>query len=155
MLKMLKVDFICDSQLSPSGGLIMNRHTLVSHGQTAVFASSKSMNEVGDGTIDFIITSPPYWNLKAYGSSPDEIGHGDYDDYLGDLATVWAECYRKARVGTVLVINVNSRRSKGKFYPIAFDIVRTIPDWTFWDHNIWYVPNALPQPNTLRSSNCI
>jgi DNA modification methylase len=20
-------------------------------------------------------------------------------------------------------------------------------DWTFWDHNIWYIPNALPQPN--------
>lgn len=105
------------------------------------------MNEVPDGTVDFFITSPPYWDLKDYGSSEHEIGDSDYQTYLDDLALVFSQCYKKAREGAVLVININSRRSKGKFYPIAFDLARHIKDWNFWDHNIWYIPNALPQPN--------
>lgn len=105
------------------------------------------MNEVKNNSVDLIITSPPYWNLKNYGASSEQIGESDYQTYLNDLNDVWLECFRAAKPGAVLVVNVNSRRLKGKFYPIAFDIVSKMPSWTFWDHNIWYVPNALPQPN--------
>jgi DNA modification methylase len=105
------------------------------------------MPEIADGTIDLFITSPPYWNLKNYGDSSAEIGDSSYETYLSDLSTVWDTCYEKARDGAVLIINVNSRRNKGRFYPIAFDIVSRMERWNFWDHNIWYIPNALPQPN--------
>ncbi len=105
------------------------------------------MADIPAESVKFILTSPPYWNLKDYGDSLQEIGSSDYQTYLNDLNSVWAECYRVASPGAVLVINVNSRRSKGVFYPIGFDIVSSMRDWTFWDHNIWYVPNALPQPN--------
>lgn len=105
------------------------------------------MNHVPDGSIDFFITSPPYWNLKDYGASDQEIGDTSYEDYILQLQQVFSECYRKARNGAVLVININSRRSKGRFYPIAMDIARSIKNWEFWDQNIWYIPNALPQPN--------
>lgn len=49
-----------------------------------------------------------------------------------------------------MIININSRRVKGEFYAIAFDIVARMKSWKFWDHNIWYIPNALPQPNSYR-----
>src|SRR5205085_1207955 len=61
--------------------------------------------------------------------------------------TVWGQCFSKARDGAVLVINVNVRRHKRRFYPIPFDIATRMKGWTFWDHVIWYIPNALPQPN--------
>jgi DNA modification methylase len=115
--------------------------------QHVFFADARNMDAIGDGAVDFFITSPPYWDLKQYGESQREIGKSGYEKYLDDLTVVFSECYRKARDGAVLVVNVNSRRSKGIFYPIAFDIVRVVRNWTFWDHNIWYVPNALPQPN--------
>lgn len=99
-----------------------------------------------DATVDLFITSPPYWNLKRYGSA-DEIGQTTYDQYLSDLQVVWAECFRCAKPDSVLVINVNSRRASKRFYPIAFDIAGRMKDWVFWDHVIWYIPNALPQPN--------
>ncbi|WP_332654389.1 DNA-methyltransferase [Brevundimonas sp.] len=105
------------------------------------------MSAIEDETVDFIMTSPPYWNLKDYGDSVHEIGDSSYEEYLSDLLTVWLECYRVAKPGAVMIINVNSRRSKGEFYPIDFDIVKTMQSWRFWDHNIWYIPNALPQPN--------
>lgn len=123
----------------------MSRHTLKN--QTIYIADSKRMSALEDKSVDLIITSPPYWNLKDYGDSEEEIGSGSYDEYLADLKEVWRECYRVAKDSAVLIVNVNSRRSKGKFYPIDFDIVARMQDWSFWDQNIWYIPNALPQPN--------
>jgi DNA modification methylase len=120
---------------------------MVVEGQTVFFSSSESMAGVQDRSVPFFITSPPYSNLKDYGHA-NQIGQGGtYETYLDRLNTVWQECYRKATDSAVLVINVNSRRSKKQFYPIAMDIVRRMTSWRLWDHVIWYVPNALPQPN--------
>lgn len=115
-------------------------------GQTVFNGTSENMAEIPDGSVDFIMTSPPYWNLKDYGS-PDEIGQSSYEEYLARLNKVWSECFRVARNGAVLVININSRRHQKRFYPIPFDIATRMEAWSFWDHVIWYIPNALPQPN--------
>ena len=119
-----------------------------SHRDQEVFIqSSKDMHVLGDRSVDFIITSPPYWNLKDYGESTEEVGSGTYSEYIESLNQVWRECARVASDNAILAVNINSRRVKGRLYPIAFDIVANIEGWELWDHNIWYVPNALPQPN--------
>ena len=119
---------------------------LVVEGQTVFNGTSECMTEIPDESVDFIMTSPPYWNLKNYGS-PDEIGQSSYEEYLERLNKVWSECFRVARTGAVLVININSRRHQKRFYPIPFDIASRMEGWSFWDQVIWYIPNALPQPN--------
>lgn len=107
---------------------------------------ARHMTAVTDGSVPFFMTSPPYWNLKNYGT-PGEIGQSEYEHYLDELNEVWSECYRAASEHAVLVINVNSRRVSKRFYPIAFDIAARMRGWRLWDQVIWYVPNALPQPN--------
>jgi len=92
------------------------------------------------------VTSPPYWNLKDYGPE-GQIGQTAYDEYIDELVGVFLECYDAAADNAVLVVNINSRRHKKQFYPIAFDLVAKMRGWKFWDHVIWYIPNALPQPN--------
>ena len=116
-------------------------------GQTVFFQNCEKLEQVADESVQLTVTSPPYWNLKKYGSKPGQIGSEDYETYLARMARVWSECYRVARDGGILVINVNSRRNKGVFYPLAFDIYRSIQQWKLWDVYIWYIPNALPQPN--------
>lgn len=116
------------------------------HNQSIYFSSSENMSEIPDESIDFIITSPPYWNLKDYGDAT-QIGHSSYEDYLKRMNTVWQECFRAAKFGAVMIININSRRVHKRFYPIPFDIVNHMKKWVFWDQVIWYIPNALPQPN--------
>jgi DNA modification methylase len=114
--------------------------------QTVHFGSSEAMTELADGSVDLFVTSPPYWDLKDYGHS-QQIGPGEYDHYLQRMSLVWSECYRAAKPDSVLVININSRRHQKRLYPIAFDIVARMTGWRLWDHVIWYIPNALPQPN--------
>jgi len=108
--------------------------------------SSACMDAVDDESVDFFITSPPYWNLKKYGGT-GEIGHSDYETYLDQMNRVWAECFRCGKSSSVMVVNVNSRRCRGEFYPIAFDIVSRMVSWKLHDVAVWYLPNALPQPN--------
>lgn len=114
--------------------------------QKVFFTSSEIMSDIKNNSIDLIITSPPYWNLKDYGNK-NQIGNSSYQEYLDRMQAVWNECFRVARDGAVMIININSRRHQKKFYPIAFDIANNMENWNLWDHVIWYIPNALPQPN--------
>lgn len=115
--------------------------------QTVFFGTSEEMSRIGDGTVDFVVTSPPYWNLKNYGGAENQIGQEGYREYLERLNSVWGECFRVAKENAVLIVNINSRRHQKQFYPIAFDIAQAIEGWKLWDTVIWYIPNALPQPN--------
>ncbi len=114
--------------------------------QTVFFTSSEDLKFLPEKSVKFFVTSPPYWNLKDYGT-PGEIGKEDYETYLDRMNTVWSECYRVGQENSVLVINVANRRVKKEFYPIAFDIAARMKGWKLWDIVLWYIPNALPQPN--------
>jgi site-specific DNA-methyltransferase (adenine-specific) len=64
------------------------------------------MIEVADQSVELIITSPPYWQLKDYGTA-EQIGFGDsYDHYIYQLNQVWLECFRVLHDGCRLCINV-------------------------------------------------
>ena len=115
-------------------------------GQEVFFTSSEDLSFLEPDSVDFVMTSPPYWNLKNYGHE-DEIGQSSYPDYLSRLDQVWSSCYRVAKPQAVLVINVGNRRHDKRFYPIGMDIAARMQGWTLWDTLIWYIPNALPQPN--------
>jgi len=104
------------------------------------------MQELAAGEVDLVVTSPPYWNLKDY-NHPEQIGQEDYAGYLQRLNQVWQECHRVSKDCAILAVNVNSRRHHKVFYPIAFDLAQSISQWVLIDILIWYVPNALPQPN--------
>jgi site-specific DNA-methyltransferase (adenine-specific) len=49
---------------------------------------SRNMTELTDNSVNLIITSPPYWQLKDYGSA-DQIGFNDsYENYINNLNLV-------------------------------------------------------------------
>ena len=73
------------------------------------------MIDVQDDTVDFFITSPPYWNLKDYGESECEVGESSYEEYLSDLAKVFSQCFKKAKEGAVLVVNMEQPSIEGGF----------------------------------------
>ena len=74
------------------------------------------MFEVNDETIDVVITSPPYWNIKNYDFAT-QIGYGQsVHEYLSDLELVWRECYRVLKNGTRLCINIGDQFLRSKDY---------------------------------------
>lgn len=116
------------------------------NGQQVHFTTSEDLSFLPPDSVDFFMTSPPYWNLKNYGS-PDEIGREPYEDYLERMNLVWQSCYDVGKSDSVLVINVANRRHQKRFLPIGLDIASRMKGWVLWDILLWYIPNALPQPN--------
>jgi len=77
-----------------------------------------------------IITSPPYWQLKDYGSE-HQIGFNEsYEDYINNLNVVWKECHRVLEDGCRFCINIGDQFARSVYYgrykviPIRTEIIR-------------------------------
>lgn len=73
--------------------------------------SSTDMSEVADNSVDLIITSPPYYNVKDYscgqGNLENDLGcNASYEEYISGMLLVWKECFRVLRPAGKLCINV-------------------------------------------------
>jgi len=91
---------------------------------------SRSLNHVKDKSVQLIITSPPYWQLKDYGTE-EQIGFNDsYEEYINNLNLVWKECYRVLSDGCRLCINIGDQFARSVYYgrykviPIRTEIIR-------------------------------
>jgi site-specific DNA-methyltransferase (adenine-specific) len=88
------------------------------------------MTSVPDKSIHLIITSPPYWQLKDYGSE-NQIGfHDSYENYINNLNLVWDECYRVLHDGCRMCVNIGDQYARSVYYgrykviPIREEIVK-------------------------------
>ena len=91
---------------------------------------SRQMSELTDRSVHLIITSPPYWQLKDYGSE-NQIGFNDsYENYINNLNLVWSECYRVLHDGCRFCINIGDQFARSVYYgrykviPIHSEIIR-------------------------------
>jgi len=77
---------------------------------------SRDMNDISDNSVHLVITSPPYWQLKDYGSE-NQIGyHDSYENYINNLNLVWKECYRVLHNGCRLCINIGDQFARAVYY---------------------------------------
>lgn len=88
------------------------------------------MAELEDNSVHLAITSPPYWQLKDYGTA-DQIGfHDSYENYINNLNLVWKECYRVLHNGCRLCINIGDQFARSVYYgrykviPIREEIIK-------------------------------
>jgi site-specific DNA-methyltransferase (adenine-specific) len=81
-------------------------------------------------SIHLVVTSPPYFNLKAYrADNPRQLGDiDDYERFLDELDVVWRECARVlvpgGRICCVVGAVTVARRKGGRHYvlPLPADI---------------------------------
>ncbi len=103
--------------------MIQTQHTIIN-------GDSRKMSELKDNSIHLIITSPPYWQLKDYGTE-NQIGFNDsYEQYINHLNLVWKECHRVLHNGCRLCINIGDQFARSVYYgrykviPIHSEIIR-------------------------------
>ena len=94
------------------------------------FGDSRALNKIEDKSVQLIITSPPYWQLKDYGSN-NQIGfNNSYEEYINNLNLVWMECERILSEGCRLCINIGDQFSRSVYYgrykvvPIRTEIIK-------------------------------
>jgi site-specific DNA-methyltransferase (adenine-specific) len=91
---------------------------------------SRHMGELQDKSMHLIVTSPPYWQLKDYGSE-NQIGfHDSYETYINNLNLTWKECFRVLHDGCRLCINIGDQFARSVYYgrykviPIHSEIIK-------------------------------
>lgn len=57
---------------------------------------ARALDGVRDESVHLVVTSPPYWTLKAYGEgTPGQLGLvNDYEAFVCELDKVWRNCLR-------------------------------------------------------------
>lgn len=95
-----------------------------------VIGDSRKMSELMDRSVHLVITSPPYWQLKDYGTK-NQIGYNDsYEEYINNLNLVWRECFRVLNNGCRLCINIGDQFARAVYYgrykviPIRTEIIK-------------------------------
>lgn len=103
--------------------MIPTKHTLIT-------GDSRNMRLMPDKSVELIITSPPYWQLKDYGND-EQIGFNEsYEAYINNLNLVWSECNRILKDGCRLCINIGDQFARSVYYgrykviPIRTEIIR-------------------------------
>jgi DNA modification methylase len=97
------------------------------------FKNSQKMSDIKNETVDLIITSPPYFNIKDYAKNgyQDEIHSknnanqiGDIKDYrtfIKELQKVWKECERVLKPNGKLIINTPLMPMKKKEFTTHYN----------------------------------
>ncbi len=91
---------------------------------------SRQMDHLENDSVQLAITSPPYWQLKDYGTT-EQIGFFEsYEEYINNLNLVWKECYRVLEDGCRLCINIGDQFARAVYYgrykviPIRTEIIK-------------------------------
>lgn len=110
--------------------LLRNNFTRMRTRHKIIIGDSREMIKLKDNSVHLVITSPPYWQLKDYGSS-EQIGFNDnYEDYINNLNLVWKECFRVLIGGCRLCINIGDQFARSVYYgrykviPIRTEIIK-------------------------------
>ena len=108
-----------------------------------IIGDSASMPEIKSGSIQFVITSPPYWNLKKYGGNglgPNQA----YSKYLYEIQRVLKEIKRVVEPGRFVAINIGTAVSNDGMKSINSDIIKMMQelDFTFRKEIIWVKPKG-------------
>ena len=113
------------------------------------------MKQIPEKSVDMVITSPPYFNLRDYGAD-GQIGLEDnFNDYLDNLIAVFNEVHRVLKDGGSLWINISDVYSKQALLciPDRLKLKMIENGWICRNEIIWHKPNAMPSSAKSRFNN--
>lgn len=110
-----------------------------------IWGSSENMSMIPDGTVDVVVTSPPYWDLKDY-FKKGQIGQESYKEYLSRLYKVWKGCYDKLSPNGTFWLNINIRVKNNKVILIPRDFVKQCKEigFNYKGILIWHKSSGIP-----------
>ena len=86
---------------------------------------ARNLSKILDNSIDLICTHPPYANIIQYSEDiPEDLSHCTVDEFLHEMETVAAECYRVLKKDKFCAILMGDTRKKGCVIPMSFEVMK-------------------------------
>ena len=107
------------------------------------------MKNIPDGSVDLTVTSPPYDNLRTYNGNIDQWNFEKFKSIAQEL-------YRVTNQGGVVVWIVADKTQNGSETGTSFKQALYFMECGFNLHDtmIWRKPNAMPQVDKTRYTQC-
>ena len=118
-----------------------------------IVADAKNLlQHVGPASVDFVVTSPPYWDIllqnrtadykeiRNYGDSDQDLGRiSDYREFLDALAVVFSSVLTVLKPGCYCCVIVMDLRKGSSFFPLHADLAVKMQEigFLFDDLIIW------------------
>lgn len=78
--------------------------------------------------IQTTITSPPYFDMKDYGSE-NQVGYGQiYEDYLNDLQNIFGQILKITKDDGTLWIIIDTFKRNNQVVSLPFDLANKLKD---------------------------
>lgn len=122
--------------------------------------SCENMTELKDGSIACIVTSPPYFQMRDYGTGSNQRGlEKNVDSFIKGLVNDMSDCKRVLKDDGSLWVNLGEAVLDGQYnaIPHRFVIAMMAEGWIFNDEIIWAKYNSLftQAKRTVRSHEYI
>ncbi len=158
---------IIEDERESLGSSIVNLKSEIING------NASHATEFGLPTIDYVLTSPPYWDMLHargaetqkkrrsadeldvfYSDDPNDVGNlHDYEEFLEKLVGIYEGLKSLLREKAYLTIIVKNVKKGGKIYPLAWDIGRELgKTYTLKDEKIWLQDNQRLAPYGMNSA---
>lgn len=98
-------------------------------------------------SVQTIITSPPYFDVKNYGNGACQIGwNQNYEDYISDIKTIFQHCYDATVDSGTLWLVVDTYKRGGRLKLLPLEVMRILEKigWMPQDVVIWDKIKNLP-----------
>jgi site-specific DNA-methyltransferase (adenine-specific) len=108
--------------------------------------SCENMSELADKSIACIMTSPPYFGMRDYGTGTDQRGlEKDINEYIKGLLNDFKDCYRVLKDDGSLWVNINEPVIDGEYHSIShqFAIAMRKEGWKLNDEIVWIKNNPV------------
>jgi len=120
------------------GGKMQNNYWL--------FDSRNLTEKVASKSVDIVITSPPYWNLKDY-DHENQIGFGQpKDEYLHDLDLVLLNCYSSVKSTGSMWLIIDTYSKDNELIMLPWEVAERAKKigWFLRDIIVWDKQHSLP-----------
>ncbi len=105
------------------------------------------LKEINDKSIQCVVTSPPYWNLRNY-NHPNQIGQENKpEDYIKALVKIFKQVKRVLKDDGVVWLNLGDTYLKKQLVGIPFKVAFALQNngWFLRQDIIWSKPNSFPE----------
>ena len=112
-----------------------------------------ALSELEDGSVQTVVTSPPYFDMRDYGNGEEQLGLQDNAiAFIDELVPYFDEVKRVMKDEGSLFVNINDKMESGQYQmvPELFLIEMVKRGWRYVDQYLWLKPN--PQYTTNRGS---
>lgn len=108
----------------------------------------RTVRGIAANSVDTIITSPPYFNLRDYGNDLQIGKEKQLDDYIASLVSVFNRAKRALKPDGTLWINIGDSYGKRKqLLGVPWKLAFALQDagWILRQDIIWSKPNPMPE----------